>query len=59
MKITSYGIELDVEYDWEDGHRYLTEVIHKGDDILDLLAHTVIQDIEEQIEKEAKHGHKL
>ena len=59
MKIKSYGIELDVAYDYDDKQQmYLTEVIHKGEDILDLLDDNVVQDIEEQI-MEANHGHKI
>jgi hypothetical protein len=65
-KVDYYGITLDCEYDWdhytpqtydhpaEGGFECITRVYHNGEDIMDLLAESIINELELKIQKDER-----
>jgi hypothetical protein len=62
-RVELYGIDLDCEFDWEEyspqtydhpaegGFERITRVYHNGADIMELLAESVIEELELKIQE--------
>ena len=62
-RITMCGIDLDCEFDWDEyrpqtywepaegGFQYITKVFHNGEDIIELLSESIIDELETMIKE--------